>query len=292
MKRFEDIPGQKHLQMPTMEPHPGIVHVLTPEYLGIEPSVYEDITDQMIALVSPQRLRQSLFNVSTDKEGSVSFQPIGSDTPVTFAVTPTSYNLLARSPVAMKKHGYSRTESARKKKRDDAVALGELATFGLKPDMTNEDKAAAKRAGAHFNERMEEAMREHLATAIEPRIELIKKFKEASQHPNLSRIGGRGEMREHFSDLSRNVIGDLLSAVSTQSEWTGEQEDLAMRSVVKGLVISGRPGLRAARLRSMLGLTEEWFNYNRIIFVERINWSARAARQAYREAEKYAPRPA
>jgi hypothetical protein len=295
MSRKSDMPGgQLKMPSPTTEQHPAMVHVLTPEYLGIEVADYNDIDDQMIAAASPQRLRRSLIGISPDAENAVGFRPYAASSPrpkpIYVAMTSTSYELLARSPLAMKRHGYNRVESLRKQKHDAAAAAaGGLATFGLSIADTNEDKAAAKRAGAHINEAAERAMREHLATAITPRLELTRKFIEASRHHNLSRIGGKTDMRRSFTDLAHNVIGDMLSAVSTQQEWTGEQLDLVTRSVIKGIVLTGRPGLRAARFRSLLGLSEEWFEYNSMIFRERINWSARTARQALREAAEFVP---
>jgi hypothetical protein len=207
------------------------------------------------------------------------------------ALTPADYESLERRPTAVRRHGYNKTLKARGRDPEAELAANPN-LFAMAQAHGDEDFAAAYRAGAHFNERLEKDMRRHVALTITPRLELIEKFSEASRHPNLQRIGSQRAMRVDFRNLTSNVIGEMLLAVRSQRGWTDAQTDLASRAIVKAIVFAERPGVRAQRFGALMALAGEWYGNKNALFLDRIHQAGRTALQAYRESEKYAPKPA
>lgn len=245
-------PGGGQLPLPGQETHPALVHVLTPEFLGLDQAEFTDVTSEMTELATAGYFCQSLIDVDRHGPASAFYQPAGKREGLWLALTPEEFKMIPHSIAMIGKTAYSGTLAAR----------SERASFGA-------DKSSAERSRLHAAKAKLQRLEPYLENAIEHRLELTGKFKEMAKYPNLAR-GDQIGVRMRFNGLRSFVIGDMFRAIRVQKGWDAPQAELAAKSVVKRLALDGTAGQRALALNEVLDLAEEYYGHKRALFKTKI----------------------
>jgi hypothetical protein len=270
-RRTTSVEGQLGLSLPPLQNRPGLVHMLSPEYLGVVSEDYADISDQTLRQVAPSNLRKWLIDVEPSSDNAESYPAYGFTAPRTaIALTPTDFDVLAHYPGSIKKRGYNRTLKAR-----------------AGSDDIDTDMAAAYRSGAHALEGYQRRMEAHVALTITPQISLVTRFHEAALYSNLSRIGNREEMQTQFRDLTSLVIDGMLVAIRNQRGWNGNTSEKAARAIVKAMILPDKPAIRARNTHALLDVAYAWYGHKNALFAHRLFTSQQQVNKAYSDAAKY-----
>ena len=261
------------------EPRVALVHVLAPEFHGLDPNDFADITDDLVGRASPAVLREALLDTDNtassplhgrDNKGKsvVSYRSGEQGLHVVWlSVTPTEYGLFSRHVDMLGRTAFNSTLASR-----DAKLRAETDNPAAKA-RTDEDVAAANRAAVRQVERKLPKMEAYLEEELESRIEVIQKFIEMTKHRNLSR-GTYATVQARFEHLRQYVFGDMLDAVGNQKRWTEEHARRADQILQKRLYISGTKPDRVRNFMEMLELAEEYYGHKRAFVLTRI-WETR-----------------
>jgi len=245
-------PGPNQIPLPGQEELPALVHILTPEYLGIRAEEYDDITPDMIKWATAEHFRPALINPQTDRPNTATYKPAGEPGYARIALTPEEFIMIPHSLAMLGNRAYSGTLKARPQR----------AHFSA-------DVAAAERARVHAAESKLAKMQPYFDNVLSHRVEVTEKFIEMTQYPNLNR-GNRETVRMRFNGLQLHVLGDMFTAIRVQKDWTEEQADLALRSFVKRIALDPVASRRPANLREILGLAHEYYGHKRALFATKI----------------------
>jgi hypothetical protein len=246
-------PGPGQAEIPGFESRPGLVHVLTPEYMGLDPAEFADITPPLIELASPQNLRPSLIDVNPNGRSTVGYRPAGLPgyRQIWLAVTPVEFNATARHVEMLGKTALNKT----------------LENHTREEQRTDEVQAKAKRASVHAVESKLGSIETHIIDTSR-RLRLISSFLEMTQYPNLAR-GTVRTVRERFTALRDDVIDDMVLAIGNQREWTEAQSELAKRTIVKRTYLAEPRNERYHNFIEMLGLANEYNGHKLALFLSR-----------------------
>lgn len=241
--------GHGQAEIPGLESRPALVHILTPEFTGLVPEDFTDITARDVAYAAPEQLRPSLIDVPRHGRGAVGYMSEEKHREVWLAVTPHEFRLLARHP---SKLGQS--------------AL--MATFDAYPEReqrTDEVQATARRSAMHAVESRQKAMAAYQEVVL-GRLTLIGKFAEMQQYPNLARAN-LAHARSRFQTLRDDVIDNMVTAIAHQRQWTEAQATRAERTIMKRLYIEPNRLKRYTNFNAMLRLAHD-YNQQKLLLME------------------------
>lgn len=255
-------PGPNQLPIPGQEPHPALVHVLTPEFQNIDPADFADIPDEYVRYTHPDVLRSSLFETPSDGRTVVSYQAPTQEW-VRLVVTPREFKLLSRHIPMLAKTAMTDVYTARDNKLQDKT--GDPSAKAR----TDQDHADAKRAAMRSVMQKEAAMAPYLQTEIIPRIQLIAQFTEMTVNHNLAR-GTNQTVKERVERLRTFVFGDMLDAIGNQREWNEAQATLAVRTLQKRLYLDPDKSRRVTNFAALLQLAEDYYGHKRALILDRI----------------------
>jgi hypothetical protein len=250
--------------LPGHEQYVALADVLTPEFGGIDPTDYEDITAQHVATLTPRRIRNLLIGVpSPAKEGDnrsvIGYQPDDEPGLLWLAVTPQEYTLCPRSISALGRAAVNRTQAA--------AARGQEYTQ-VDPVII----AKAQRSGVHAVEKKLVAM-ENYQPAIETKVDLISRFREMTQHPYLSR-GNLQTVGDRFT-LLREVIDQMVVAMHGSAQWTETQQHLAIGTITTQLFLQPNPDHRNRSLAGFTRVADEYYSHKSALLRTKIDHAHR-----------------
>lgn len=262
---------------PQPEARVALVHVLTPEFHHLDPTDFADIDQEVVERASPQVLRESLLDTN-DRPGKSPLSGKGNAGKsvvsyesgeqglrwVRLSVTPIEYGLFSRHVDMLARSAFNGVLARRDKK------IQEETSDPFAKARTDEDTAAANRAGIRQVRRKLPIMESYLADEILPRIEVVERFIEMTKHRNLNR-GLHETVQAHFEHLRGYVFGDMLDAVGNQKQWTAALADRAERVLQRRLYIDGSPTERVHNFGAMLELAQEYYGHKRAFVLTRIN---------------------
>ena len=244
----------------------ALVHILTPEFQGLNPEDYADISDSSLQAAASGNIRKYLFDISLDGKNVVRYRAVEhQDKWLSIAVNPEHFNLFSRHVPMLARTAINRVLEA----KDKALRL-ETGNPGARA-RSDQDLKESERAAVRTLMGKEERMEQYLATELEPRLELVGKFLEMTQgkNANLAR-GSRKAVRERFEHLRTFVFGDILDAIGGQREWSEETAKKAEMIIQKRLYIDGTSRDRVANLEEMLRLAEEYYGNVRALVLGRL----------------------
>ncbi len=254
----------------------ALVHVLTPEFHGLDPVEFTDIPEVLVDKAGPDELRKFLLVTNTGQDNSsktnpnmpgkstVSYQPADrNDAWVRLALTPVEYGLFSRHVSMLGRSAYNGVLAARDKKLRQET--GDRAAKARHDD----DIAAANRAAVRQVAGKAPAMESYLQDEILPRLEVTKKFLEMTKNRNLSR-GTHQTVKDRFEHMRLYVFGDMLDAIGNNKQWSEDQAERAVRIIQKRLYIDGSPAQRVTNFRAMLELAHEYYGHKRAFVLTRV----------------------
>lgn len=240
----------------------SLAKALLPEFVGIRPEDYIDVTDEQLRLASPQLLRASLINVSRETHGAAAnFDPEKRRT--TFiATTPHEFGILTGSVQMLGERAVSRTELARQRSGN----------FNAR------DIAASRRSGVHEVESRLALMEKYVAKELLPEIALIDRFLEAAEHPGLARFSNQKNMRVQFTTLQTVTVGNIISALQRSRQWSPAQQQRATKAIDARMFLDRNDNRHLDYFKDMLLLAKERNDYLLAIARKRIAKSEQYAR--------------
>lgn len=249
----------------------ALVHVLTPEFHGLDVAEFAHITDEVVARASAEDLEPSLFwlYVRKDRREKPEVSTFSYITPsndvMTVALTPAEYTKASDSVEKLAQRRSMDVLATRDRKLQEETG-DKTARARSKDDMR-----AANRGAVRAAMQRQADMEELLAEGIMPKIELIDKFNEMSRgrNQNLAR-GTRESVSQRFEELRTGVFDDMLDAVALQRGWTEEMTEKAKKIIQKRLYVSGTPKERKANFQEMLELAENYFGHKRALILTKI----------------------
>jgi hypothetical protein len=239
----------------------------TPEYWGLDPGDYADITPHMLELVETSNLHKSLIGVPKVSQFSVGYLPGLESRPVFIALTPTEYSLIARYVPGLATAAVSQTLKSRRIMKNNIV-----------------DTNAAKRSGVHALEGRQAAMETYLKNSIQRDQVLLEKFAEAAKNPSRWRMR-ESEMRVQLGWVMESVFGDMFTTIRYQRQWSPGQEDLARRAVERRLFFERQRNQHLQYWRDMFSLNLEYSGNKQALFLDRI-WQTKQLIAKKKDASK------
>lgn len=240
----------------------SLARTLTPEYLGIDPFDYGDITDRMRAAAEPEQLILGLVDVPKPSPGStsaVSYWPGGAARSVNIAVVPGEYRLLVRGPDAF----------------SNAVRNTTLQSRPIGDTHAN----AAERSVKHAHVTKFEAQNNYLHGTLEPWKGLLAQFRKAAKHPGLSLMGNEISMRTKFETLRSGVFENMFEALRVQRGWDDRQMDFARRTVEARMVIDREHNQHLQYFAGFVAMSQEYFGHKSALFMDRAYRSRRIVKR-------------
>jgi hypothetical protein len=229
----------------------SLSRLLTPEYFGINPTEYEDISPVLIARAHASSLRPSLIDLPRHSRSSLRYLPPDRGPLVRVAVlnkefrlATGSFEMLSQVTTAIQ-NGYLENQP---------------------PDL--EKSAAADRAGRHAVEVKADKIKEYVDDTLGLQKRLIGKFSESAKHPGLSR-GAELTMRLDFALLRSTVVESVIQALRIQRRWKDEQEDRARRSIEASFFLDRTGNRHIGNFAAMMTLAQEWNGYKEAILKTR-----------------------
>jgi len=246
----------------------ALARALRPEYIGIRPEDYADITPDMVEMASADSFRRSLIDVGRSSPATLPYMAPRARRPLFVAVTSAEFTLLSGNLTMLGERAVKRTETARQQ------AAG----------LSQSDYAATQRSGAHAVESRVAVMERYLAQELLPENDLIAKFREAARYPGRSRLSDEAAMRMGLTTVREQVFGKIFEALRAQRHWSPEQEDRARRAVERRLFIDRFNNQHINRFDAMLALAEERNGYLHAITRHRIHQAKKYIGQRYLDA--------
>lgn len=234
--------GRESVQQPVRQPRLALVHMLTPDFAGVNPEEFADVTFEDMVESSPMKLRASLIDVPRNGTSAVGYWSSEERREVWLGLTPAEFRLLARHPAKLGQTAMNATKNA----------------YSEREQRTDEVRAKAKRSAIHAVESRQSRMTEYAAVVAE-RLRLIDKFVEMDQYPNLVRAEIT-TTRERFQMLRQNVIENIISAAANQEDWAEAHSARIEKAVVRQLYIE--PNLQR-RYRNFNAILDLGRDYNR-----------------------------
>ena len=235
----------------------ALARALRPEFVGINPQDYLDVTDEHLDLAAPELLRQSLIGVAPGSPDAVAYR-VSRQELLYVAVTPTEFGLMSGSVLALGQRAVA--GSQRKRQR-----------IGKRNPV---DDAAAERAGVHAVMNRAVASSNYLENVLVKQDKLIAQFQEAARYPGLARFGSEGVMREELTNLRTFVFGSLLTAIGNQRQWTAAQQQRAQKAVDARIFLDRHKNNHINNFKGMLDLASEWTGYKRAVIATRL-WESK-----------------
>ncbi len=258
----------------------ALVHILTPEFHGLDTAEFADIPDQIVARASAAELGHSLYwrYVKKDKRSEPEVSAFSYQTAegefISVALTPEEYNTGSESVAKLAQRVFNRVlnqrDKALKKQTEDESARAR----------SDEDKRAANRGSVRAVMDQQTNMEKLLTEGVMPKIELIEKFIEMTEghNPNLSR-GTRESVSKRFDELRTTVFDDMLDAIALQRNWSEDMTTRAKRIIQKRLYISGETRERVANFKEMLTLAHDYYGYKRALILTKIEEAKKYQRE-------------
>lgn len=249
----------------------ALVHILTPEFHGLEAVDFEEIPEDVVARASADQLRPSLFwqyvrkGERKTQEVSAYSYPTPDEGYISVALTPREYDTASESVEKLAERVFNKVltqrDAALKKETGDKTARAR----------SDEDIRVARRGAVRSVMDQQTEMEELLGQEIVPKIQLIEKFMEMTEgrNPNLAR-GTRKSVSGRFEELRTTVFDDMLDAVALQRGWSEDMTARAKAVIQKRLYISGEVRDRVANFREMLALANEYYGYKRALILTKI----------------------
>ncbi len=249
----------------------ALVHILTPEFHGLDKADFADIPDVVVAKASAAELRPSLYwrYVRKDKrtapEASAFSYPTPDEGIVSVALTPAEYSTASESIEKLAQRVYNRVLDRRDSK------LREESGDESARARSEEDIRAAERGSVRAVMDHQANMEQLLGESIMPKIELIEKFIEMTEghNANLAR-GTRESVSRRFDELRTTVFDDMLDAIALQRKWSEDMTVRAKRIIQKRLYISGKTREKVTNFKEMLDLAHDYYGYKMALLLTKI----------------------
>jgi len=259
-------PAQVEREKPT-----ALVHILTPEFHGLNPDEFADIPEEVVARASAAELQPNLFwayvRRADRKEPEVSaFSYKSADGGViSVGLTPEEYDTASESVEKLAQRIFNKVLTQR-----DATLRKETGDKTVRA-RSDEDIRVAKRGGMRGVMDQQANMERLLQEGVIPKIELVERFMEMARgrNPNLSR-GTRESVSKRFDELRTTVFDDMLDAVALQRQWSADMTDRAKLVIQKRLYMSGSVSARVANFNEMLELAHEYYGHKRALLLTKI----------------------
>lgn len=270
----EQLPFETGIEQPPREPRVALVHVLTPEFHGLNPTDFADIDSSVVERASASQIRASLLDTRTKEDEQSRLQDpknmagsvVGYRSPegwVRLSLTPKEYGLFSRYVGMLARTAFNRTLDSRDKKLQEETGNPTARA------RTDDDLAAANRSSIRNIKGKLPKMEGYIATDILPRIETIDRFIEMTKNRNLNR-GNHETVHAHFEHLRLYVFGDMLDAVGNQRGWSAAQAKQADRVLQRRLYIDGSTPQRVQNFKAMLEVAREYYGHKYAFVLTRI----------------------
>lgn len=244
----------------------ALVHILTPEFQGLDASDFSDISAESVDSASPELIKKYLFDSRLDGDNVVRYQSADREGNwLSIAVNPEHFNLFSRHVPMLARTAINRVlESKDRAQRESTGEQGVRAR-------TSQDIREANRAAVRAIMQKEEGMESYLVNELEPRAVLVSRFMEMTRgkNPNLAR-GKQEAVRERFENLRVFVFGDMLDAMRGTRGWDEQKTLRAERIIQKRLYIVGSSKDRVKNFEDMLKLAEEYYGNVRALVLGRL----------------------
>lgn len=276
MSRLGDVQGTFEA-MPTpnqpfrIEARNALARALRPDFVGLNPLDFVDVTDQMLDLAAPEALRTSLIDVRPHSSEAVKSYDWATKKDIYIAVTPFEYGLMSGSIQHLGERAVAGSQNKRQRLGTRNIA----------------DDAAAVRAGIHAVTGRAEKTQEYLNNALIKQNLLIAKFQEASKYPGLARFGNEGKMREELTYLRNFVFGGMITTIGNQRNWNSNNQIYAQKAINARLFLDRQQNRHIDYFKSLLDLAAEWNGHKMAIIATR-QWEAK---KYVKKHEPYAQPP-
>lgn len=202
----------------------SLSRVLTPEYMGLNPMDFTDVTEPMIRYSAPAELGQHLVDVPFDITKSpraVTFFDPRLRRLRNVAVTPQEAKILPRFMNAFKENVELSTDAAI-----------------VNPFPTDADLARVERSSGHAQEAKLPKVK-GLEQALSEQRNLLEKFVVASKGRNngLSLFGSEAAMRERIAFIQAVVIANVIRAYGAQRRLNEEQMKMLDKAITVRLFL-------------------------------------------------------
>lgn len=270
----DELPYETRIERIPREPRVALVHVLTPEFHGLDPEDFADIDPAVVERASAAEIKASLLDTDTKEDDRSRLQDpqnmggsvVGYRSPegwVRLSLTPKEYGLFSRYVGMLARTAFNRTLASRDKK------LQEESGDPSAKARSDDDLAAANRSAIRNIKGKVPKMETYLATDILPRIATVHRFREMTKNRNLNR-GNHETVHANFEHLRLYVFGDMLDAVGNQRGWTPEQAEKAVRILQRKLYIDGTTPERVQNFQAMLEVADEYYGHKYAFVLTRI----------------------
>jgi hypothetical protein len=236
----------------------AVSRTLNPDYLGVRPSDYADITDEMRAAAEPRLLLHSLIDVPEGSPSAVAYQPGGAARSGYVALTPSEYGLIVRNPEAFSRAVRNKTLASRPEGDPHTQAANRSVQYALE----NKDKT-----------------QKYVTSTLEPWLSLLGKFNQAAANPGLSLMGSEVTMRQNFETFRTNILGNMLEALRVQRGWNDEQADFARRTIDARMFIDRENNQHIAYFAGLVAASQFYFGHKTALFKDRLYQSKQLAKQ-------------
>lgn len=249
----------------------ALVHILTPEFQGLNPEEFADIPEEVAARASAQDLQPSLYwkYVPKGRRQTQEVSAFSYQTPdegyVSVALTPEEYDTASESVDKLAQRVLNKVLTQRD------VALRKESGDETARARSDEDMRVARRGGVRAVMDQQAAMKKLLETGIVPKVQLIERFIEMTEgrNVNLSR-GTRKTVSKRFEELRTTIFDDMLDAVALQRGWTADMTARARHIIQKRMYVSGTVGERVSNFKDMLTLAQDYYGYKRALILTKI----------------------
>jgi hypothetical protein len=281
MTRKPPVQAQRWDLLPDMPPTPflpvdpdariSLAHALRPDFVGIRPEDFADVSDEQIRLASAEKLSKSVVDVGRDKHGALGYVNPQNRRLVFVATTPHEFGILAGSVQMLGERAISRSENIR---RTDS-------------GLTRTDMAAARRAGVHSVEGRLGVIEKYVENELKPEMQLISRFLKESTHPMYSELPSEGAMRTQLASVLEVVFGNLLEAAGRTRQWNPDQRRRARRAVDASVVLDRGNNNHIENFKHLLELAETRDGYLLAIARTKMHQAQQSIRTNTTDASKY-----
>lgn len=235
----------------------SLATALRPDFIGINPADFSDITADLIALADPDKLQRSLIPPER-KRYSASYVRGDTQRVEHVAMTPEVYGIIVSHVGSFAGRVSARTSVSR--------------------PAGNIHDAAAERSGLHAIQAKLEQLGRYRAEGIEPRRVLIERFREAARYPGLARFSSKDDFLAQLTYLQTAVIDDMITVIRHQRRWSNPDasERLLRRTITAAMFVERTKNAHIGYFRSMMDLAADYYGSQ---------WAL--ARDRERQASKY-----
>ena len=228
----------------------SLSRALQPSYYGLEPSDYQDITDEMRWAASPNQLVRSLVDVPNGSPAAVSYIPGGAYRSGNIALTPEEYSLIPRNIESLSRAIHNTTLAAR--------PLGDTHTD------------AADRSVLYALTYKQHGLDAYVQDNLLRWKALLGRFATAARHPGLSIMGPEQSMRIQLETFKSIIIGNILDALKVQRDWSEDQYHLAEKTIEFRMFIDRENNQHIKYFAGMVALSSYYIGHKTALFSDRI----------------------